>query len=65
MKHDARRFSLGANLPLPIAKINLTVPKYSLCKKKSLIKCLFFLTPSLKSCCEVYSGIQQSVSNQI
>lgn len=66
MKHDSRRFSLGANLLLPIAKINLTPPKYSE-RKKMFNKVHFFSPPvlSLKSCREVYGGIQPSVSNLI
>lgn len=65
MKHDLRRFSLGANLLLPIAKINLTLPKYSVCKKMFNKVHFFPSVLSLKSRCEVYSGIQQSVSNLI
>jgi len=50
MKHDLRRFSLGANLLLPIGKINSTLPKHSACKKKKkiLIKYIFFPDPLAK-----------------
>lgn len=65
MKHDSRRLSLGANLLLAIAKINLTLPKYSACKKMFNKVHFFPLILSLKSRSEVYSGTRQSVSSLI
>lgn len=56
MKHDLRWLSLGANLLLAIAKINLTLPKYSACKKMFNTVHFFPLILSLKSRSEAWNS---------